>query len=233
MNIRKMAMIAGVAALGLAVPAMAEDDPFAAIKQLMDKAANQGANALDDANAAVDAATDALNGDSSADPATADETSPDGATADGATADGATADGAMASPGMVTAADPNSVVLAMQDYGLSARLETDDEGDPVIRSKSSGANTNIYFYGCDDNGQDCRSIAFSAGFELDQPFAADQANAWNSDKRFSKAYVVDDGSAQIEMDVNLMGGGVTSENFADVIDWWDYSVGEFTTFINW
>ena len=218
MNIRKMAMIAGVASLGLALPAMAEEDPFAAIKQLMDKAANQGANALDDANTAVDAATDAMTGDSSGDAAAADAAAPDGA---------------MASPGMVTAADPNSVVLAMQEYGLSARLETDDEGDPVIRSKSSGANTNVYFYGCDDNGQDCRSIAFSAGFELDQPFATDQANSWNSDKRFSKAYAVDDGSAQLEMDVNLMGGGVTAENFADVIDWWDYSVGEFTTFINW
>ena len=217
MNIRKMAMIAGVATLGLALPAMAEEDPFAAIKQLMDKAANQGANALDDANAAVDAAVGAAT---------------DAMTGDGST-DAAAPDAAMASPGMVTAADPNSVVLAMQDYGLSARLETDDEGDPVIQGKSSGAPTSVYFYGCDDNGQSCRSIAFTAWFEIDEPFTADQANSWNSDKRFSKAYTVDDGSAQLEMDVNLMGGGVTAENFADIIDWWDYSVGEFTSFINW
>jgi len=215
MDIRKMALVAGVLALGFAAPAGAQDDPFAAIKQLMDKAAGQGANALDDAEAALDAATEALSGD--------------GAATNDASAD----EGAMASPGMVSASDPQSVVLAMQDYGLSARLETDDEGDPVIRSKSSGANTNIYFYGCDDNGQDCRSIGFSAGFELDEPFASDQANAWNADQRFSKAYTNEDGSAQIEMDVNLIGGGVTAENFADIVDWWDYSVGEFTTFINW
>ncbi len=212
MDMRKLVLAVGVAAMATAIPAGAEtDDPFAAIKQLMDKAAGQGANALDDAGAAVDAATEALSGNETA---PADE-------------------GATASPGMVTAGDPMSVVLAMQDYGLSARLETDDEGDPVIRSKSSGANTNVYFYGCDDNGQDCRSIAFSAGFELDAAFTADQANAWDSDKRFSKSYAMEDGSAQIEMDVNLMGGGITAENFADVVDWWDYSVGEYKTFIGW
>jgi Putative bacterial sensory transduction regulator len=211
MDMRKLVLAAGVAAMASALPAAAQtDDPFAAIKQLMDKAAGQGANALDDAEAAVDAATEALSGDEAAAP-----------------------EGEMASPGMVTAGDPMSVVLGLQDYGLSARLETDDEGDPVIRSKSSGANTNVYFYGCDDNGQDCRSIAFSAGFELDEPFTADQANAWNADKRFSKSYALEDGSAQIEMDVNLMGGGITAENFADVVDWWDYSVGEYKTFIGW
>ena len=215
MDMRKIVLAAGVAVMVSALPAAAEnDDPFAAIKQLMDKAAGQGANALDDAQDAVDAATDALSGE------------------DGS-GNVAPADGATASPGMVTAGDPMSVVLGLQDYGVSARLETDDEGDPIIRSKSSGANTNVYFYGCDDNGQDCRSIAFSAGFELDEPFTADQANAWNADKRFSKSYALEDGSAQIEMDVNLMGGGVTAENFADVIDWWDYSVGEYKTFIGW
>ena len=215
MDIRKIVLAAGVAAMVSALPAVAEnDDPFAAIKQLMDKAAGQGANALDDAQDAIDAATEAVTGD-------------------GTNSDVATAEGATASPGMVTAGDPMSVVLGLQDYGLSARLETDDEGDPVIRSKSSGANTNVYFYGCDDNGQDCRSIAFSAGFELDEPFTADQANAWNADKRFSKSYALEDGSAQVEMDVNLMGGGITVENFADVIDWWDYSVGEYKTFIGW
>lgn len=215
MNMRKVALMASVAAMMSALPAAAQnDDPFAAIKQLMDKAAGNGANALDDAQSAVDAVTDAVTG------------------TDGA-ADVAAGEGAPASPGMVTAGDPMSVVLGLQDYGLSARLETDDEGDPIIRSKSSGANTNIYFYGCDDNGQDCRSIAFSAGFELDQPFTADQANSWNSDKRFSKSYAMEDGSAQIEMDVNLMGGGITAENFADVVDWWDYSVGEYKTFIGW
>ena len=212
MDMRKLVLAACVAAVASALPVAAQtDDPFAAIKQLMDKAAGQGANALDEAEAAVKAATDAVTGDQGAN----------------------VAEGGTASPGMVTAGDPMSVVLGLQDYGLSARLETDDAGDPVIRSKSSGANTNVYFYGCDDNGQDCRSIAFSAGFELDAPFTADQANAWNSDKRFSKSYALEDGSAQIEMDVNLMGGGITAKNFADVVDWWDYSVGEYKTFIGW
>ena len=55
--------------------------------------------------------------------------------------------------GMVTAEDPASIVAALQDYGVAAKLEADDEGDPIIRVKIAGANSTVYFYGCDDNGQ--------------------------------------------------------------------------------
>ena len=147
---------------------------------------------------------------------------------------GETAAAPQAAPGgTVTALNPQSVVTALQDYGVAARLEVDDEGDPVIRTKVAGASTNVYFYGCDDSGADCRSLSFSAGFELDQPYTPEQANEWNINKRFSKSYVTEDGAAQIEMDINLVAGGVTAENFADTIDWWDYSVSEYKTFIGW
>lgn len=135
--------------------------------------------------------------------------------------------------GMVTAEDPASIVAALQDYGVAAKLEADDEGDPIIRVKIAGANSTVYFYGCDDNGQGCRSISFSAGFELDNPYTVEQANEWNFNNRFSKSYVTEDGAAQIEMDVNLVGGGTSTEGFADTIDWWDYSVSEYKTFIGW
>ena len=134
--------------------------------------------------------------------------------------------------GIVTASDPKSIVAALQEYGVAAKLEADDDGDPVIRLKISGANSNIYFYGCDDNHADCRSIAFSAGFDLNEPYTPEKANEWNNNKRFSKSYVSEDGSAQIEMDVNMI-GGITTDGFADTIDWWDYSLGEYKTFIGW
>lgn len=133
----------------------------------------------------------------------------------------------------IAADRPQSVLNAMRDYGVAATLEVDDEGDPVIRTKIAGTNTSIYFYGCEDNGKDCRSISFGAGFETDSPFTLKDANQWNAEKRFSKAYVNDEGAARIEMDVNLMGGGVSAESFADTVDWWDYSITEFKTFINW
>lgn len=134
---------------------------------------------------------------------------------------------------MITATDPMTVVQALQDYGVAAKLEADDQGDPVIRVKIGGASSNVYFYGCDDNGADCRSLSFSAGFELDAPYTVEQANEWNINKRFSKSYVTEDGAAQLEMDVNMIAGGVNAENFADTIDWWDYSISEYKEFIGW
>ena len=145
---------------------------------------------------------------------------------------GSGADAAPVNSKMVSAQEPDSLVKALQDYGVAATLEVDDVGDPVIRTKIAGANSSVYFYGC-DAAADCKTVSFGTGFDLGEPFALDKANEWNAKKRFTKSYVSDTGAARLEMDVNLIAGGVSADSFADTIDWWDYSVSEYKTFIGW
>lgn len=66
----------------------------------------------------------------------------------------------------ISAADPASIVAALQTWGAAATLDTTDDGAPVIDSKIGGINCPIYFYGCDDATANCESITFEAVFTL-------------------------------------------------------------------
>lgn len=138
---------------------------------------------------------------------------------------------ASASP-MITA-DPARIAGVLMEEGYRAEMDTDSQGDPLIRSASSGVNYSIYFYGC-TNGFNCSEIQFSAGFDLDPgAIGLRDINMWNSEKRFGQAFLDDEGDPYVQFDVNLGDGGVAEANFVDTLDFWNTVLGQFTTHINW
>lgn len=126
---------------------------------------------------------------------------------------------------IVDATNPALIKNIASGYG-SATLDTDSVGDPMITGRLDGTKYGIYFYGCND-GKNCRSIQFSAGWAGTKVTLAD-LDEWNRTTRFGKAYLDKDGDPRLEMDVNL-DGGVTRKNLDDVVDWWQVSLKGFKT----
>lgn len=135
-------------------------------------------------------------------------------------------------PNLISAANPEGVMRAMQEEGYLATMGVDNVGDPKISSKVSQSNFNVYFYGC-NNGVDCTSVQFSSGYNLDIPISAKRINDWNRENRFARSYVDDEGDPFIRMDIVMADGGVAETSFAYDLDFWRILVEDFEDFIDW
>ena len=131
---------------------------------------------------------------------------------------------ASAQENLVDARDPQRILKIARGYG-TANLDVAGDGTPMIIGRIDDNRYNVFFYGCDGNNENCRSIQFFAGW-TDVDMSLDAFNEWNKGKRWFRAYQDDDGDSVIEMDVNLF-GGVSFANADDTFDWWRIGVKEF------
>lgn len=127
---------------------------------------------------------------------------------------------------MIDGKDPEAVVNLVRGYG-SATLEKAADNTPMVRGRIESTGFVIYFYGCDDDDVNCRSVGFRASWNVDNA-TVEAVNAWNRDKRFGRGFLDEDGDPVLEMDVNLF-GSVTSVNFDDTVDWWRIIMADFLT----
>lgn len=129
-------------------------------------------------------------------------------------------------PALLTAADPDGIAAAMQRLGYVADLGVDSAGDPRIYGQLDRLNYELHFYGCIENA-DCKYLKFVIG--LDLPDGSDMAtvNAWNAERNFGKAYLDREDDPYLALTTSLA-GGMTEENFADILDWWRVIVPSFT-----
>lgn len=130
--------------------------------------------------------------------------------------------------GMVCASDPQTVVAALQQAGLQAKLGTDETGDPMVESAAAGYNFTIFFYGC-NAGAKCDSLQFRVNFKPDATNTLGQANRWNAAKRFLTLSVAENQGMAAFHDVTTV-GGVNAANFQDVLVWWNTMLGQLSTF---
>ena len=139
--------------------------------------------------------------------------------------------GVEAIAGLISAADPQGMVEALQDLGYRADLDVDSVGDPIIHTAAAGVSFSLYFYGCVDNSG-CDSVMFSAGFDLADPITPAQINEWNRQTVVAGAYVDDEGDPYLENYV-LTGGGIPGPVFEASVGEWEYALGDFLEFIDW
>ncbi|MCP5144056.1 MAG: YbjN domain-containing protein [Gammaproteobacteria bacterium] len=132
----------------------------------------------------------------------------------------------------VDATSPDALILIIQELGYKALADTDQQGDPLIRSSANGGDFTIYFYGCNE-GKDCKAIQYSKGYDMADGMALERVNEWNKEHRFGKVYLDAEMDPYIEMDVNMDLGGVNRKNFEDTFDWWLVITREFEEFIDW
>lgn len=129
---------------------------------------------------------------------------------------------------MVCASDPASVINGIMIAGYRAKLESDNSGDPVIKSAANGYDYSVHFFGCEEN-KACDSLEFYVGSADDGKNTLDLANRWNKNKRFIHMAVQDDAILSVSYDVATI-GGINQANFADIMAWWDTMLGEMRAF---
>ena len=127
--------------------------------------------------------------------------------------------------GKITA-DPAVIAGYLRDRGYKAEVSEGKDGDPLITSGSSGYKWAVLFYGCTDH-KACGSVQFHAGFQAKTKPELSTINAFNRDKRFSKAYLDNENDPCIDMDVE-MSGGTSEEAFKQALANWDTLFGDFT-----
>lgn len=133
--------------------------------------------------------------------------------------------------GMVFASAPQSFVDFFENAGFPARLTEDSVGDPLVEYRSNGDKLSLFFYDCEDN-VDCQAVQFYAGYR-DGGVSLEALNSWNTERRFVRSYLTDDGVARIEMDVATSNDGLTYRDFDALLDLWLDSVVLFENHIDW
>lgn len=144
----------------------------------------------------------------------------------------ATVTGSIASAQTLTAEQPQLIADRFQALGYRTELTTDSQGDPMIRIGVSGVNTTVFFYGCDEKGRNCNWIQFYSSFNTDDAFPLSSANEWNRTKLFGEMTIDDEGDPTLTYFVSL-DGGMTQDNFDDVVDWWELALDQFLDYIEW
>lgn len=131
----------------------------------------------------------------------------------------------------VSAANPESIVAALQDKGYQAKLGKDDGGDPMIESATDGTKFFIFFFGCTNN-RACATLQFYAGFKNNGKSNITTMNDWNKAKRFGRAYIDKDNDPVIDMDLDLDDGGMSRALFDDNVEFWAALIPTFKAHIS-
>jgi hypothetical protein len=82
----------------------------------------------------------------------------------------------------------------------------------------------------DCRGGRCESLYLAVPFGMRNPPSLERINAWNREKRFSRAYLMDDGDPVLESNLSLT-GGVTRETIVSFLKTFEVSLSEFATWI--
>ncbi|MCY4317600.1 MAG: YbjN domain-containing protein, partial [Alphaproteobacteria bacterium] len=131
---------------------------------------------------------------------------------------------------MVTARDPKTIQNALQKKGYKAQMDTDSRGDPRIKSRVSGLNYSIYFYGCEER-KNCNSIQFSLGIGLADGMSFERANQWNWKKRLS-IELDDENDPFLRWNLMMGPDGIPSSTFDEVFALWEVAVDQFKDFVD-
>lgn len=135
---------------------------------------------------------------------------------------------------MLSSYEPNSIVHYLQNGGYKAKLEADDDGDPVIRTGVDGIDFNVYFYGCKKN-QKCSEIQFSAGFDYPDGKGPnlEKMNSWNREWRFSRAFLDEEQDPIFRMDImSADDGQISPYTFRSYLALWRNELAEFKRHIS-
>lgn len=128
---------------------------------------------------------------------------------------------------MVDASDPERLVDIIRDLGYRAQLDTDDVGDPLIRSSVGGTRFAIVFYGCDATRHDgCNLLLFKVGYDLADGIGLDRINQWNATQLIGRAYRDEVDDPWLEMPL-VLANGISRGNLESMLEWWESSVLEF------
>lgn len=132
---------------------------------------------------------------------------------------------------LISAANPKAVFLIAKANGFNPEMTTKKDENPSFRITVNGTKSLVLFMNCDDDGANCKTVQFYAGFSVTEPISLDHINNWNRDKRFARAYVDLELDPVLEMDLDLDFNGLPSENVAEAFTLWRSLLSEYESFV--
>lgn len=128
-------------------------------------------------------------------------------------------------------ADPNRIAEHLRAQGLAVQVAKDNDGDPLLRTRSQGVTWNVYFYGC-SNGQNCNAVTFESTYQPSDRITLETLNSWSLNKRYAYAVRRADGINALRMDVSMI-GGLNGEHWQETYALWERQLGAFLRHIGY
>ena len=128
---------------------------------------------------------------------------------------------------LFSALTAEQMAAILQEQGYRAVVGTSEDGLPEIESGTQGLTYWVYFYDCGDaEPRACTNITFFTFLTKTDAMTLEAVNDWNLNRRFGRAYLDQNGNANLSMDIDLI-GGVTRANLEDWLLWWDDRIAKF------
>jgi len=121
---------------------------------------------------------------------------------------------------------PDKLAAILTAAGYPSEVQSDNSGS-YVATTMSGFTVLVFPYDC--KAQGCSSIQFWTGFTADPTFTLEFVNAWNTQWRFAKANLDNEGNFIFTSDL-FLDGGVTAENIKLSAGLFDYLLGELNQF---
>jgi hypothetical protein len=135
---------------------------------------------------------------------------------------------APASPAVINYVTPDQMAQVARDLGYRAEIRNLSDNSKMIATGMDGLNVAIYLFRC-DNGTNCPSIEFETTFDKDPSFTLTLANKWNSQTRYTKAYI-DPQSGALTFDYDFFLDSVTMPAVKNAVTFYDGQLGKFAKF---
>ena len=107
----------------------------------------------------------------------------------------------------------------LQNEGYKAKLETDSQGDPMIRTSMSGVTVSVLFYDCEKDR--CDSLQFVTGLDLDEGTTAAVINQFNTTYRYGAAYLDNENDPFLRYDFTVDHADHSAHIVSQVNTWED------------
>jgi hypothetical protein len=123
---------------------------------------------------------------------------------------------------------PDDMAAAVRELGYRAEIRKLSDTSKMISTGMDGLNVAIYLFGC-TNGTQCPSLELETTFEKDPTFTLTLANNWNSQTRYTKAYI-DPQSGALTFDYDFFLDGATMSAAKNAVVFYDGQLGKFAKF---
>lgn len=131
--------------------------------------------------------------------------------------------------GVRTGVTPEEVE-ALLKAGSYRYERVEGEGRVYFRLRLAGLRAVLFLLDCREGG--CESLQLYAGFSTDDPPSLERVNEWNRKKRFSRAYLDEEGDPVLEADLDLA-GGVADGAIRAFLDLFEENLRAFAAWIGW
>lgn len=131
-------------------------------------------------------------------------------------------------PAIVHYVTPDEMAAAVRELGYRAEIRNLSGTSKMIATGMDGLNVAIYLFGC-TNGTQCPSLELETTFEKDPTVTLTLANNWNSQTRYTKAYI-DPQSGSLTFDYDFFLDNTTMAAAKNAVVFYDGQLGKFAKF---